>query len=98
MAVTNVPGPPTMLPSHSWSRSRKGTIQHDVRVQADQLTFVIAVPVAGAEPPRLDVAEDRAGIAADGIVVRHDPDLQPSQGWRREPGQGSRARARCARR
>src|SRR5439155_25488748 len=73
------------------------TIEHDVRVEAHQFAFVIAVAVARSGASGLDVAEHGAGVAADG-VVSHARLRSLSQGSRRELGRGSREFCGCERR
>ena len=76
--------------------ARHGAIEHDMRIDAHQLSVVIAVAVARTGPSRLDVAEDGAGIASDGVVFRHGSSARPvsrlSRGWRRDAvGRGRHA-------
>ncbi len=51
--------------------ARHGAIEHDMRIDADQLSVVVGVAIARTRPSRLDVAQHRAGIASDGVVFRH---------------------------
>ena len=51
--------------------ARQGTIEHNVGIQSNQLSILIAVAIAGTGTPRLDVAQYRTRIAANGIRVRH---------------------------
>ena len=51
--------------------ARHGTIEHDMGIDADQLSIVVRVTIAGAGSSRLDVAQHRAGIASNGVVFRH---------------------------
>src|SRR4029077_19103654 len=52
------------------SAPRQRAIEHHVRIDAHQLAITIAVAVASSQSAGLDVAEHRAGVATNGIVVR----------------------------
>ncbi len=47
-----------------------GALQHDMRIDANQLAVLIGIAVAGARGARLDVAHHRARIAADLVAGR----------------------------
>src|ERR1700756_3474294 len=66
--------------------TRHGAIKKYVRVEPYQLSVTIAIAVACTGAPRLYVTQDRAGVASDGIVVRHDSCPSPRPGWRHERG------------
>jgi hypothetical protein len=42
-----------------------GSLQHNMRIDADQFAIMIGIAIAGARRARLDVAHHRTGIAAD---------------------------------
>ena len=65
------------VPSHSRPRSEKrhdriaarhGAIENNMRIDPHKLPVMIAVAVARSGSSRLDVAQHRASIAADGVV------------------------------
>src|SRR5579862_970852 len=78
--------------------ARHGAIKDHVRFDPDQFAILIAVAIARAETPGLDVAENRAGIAANSIVVSHETGLREMRGWLHECGRAWRARGACGRR
>ena len=81
------------------SAPRQRAIEHHVRIDAHQLAITIAVAVASSQSAGLDVAEHRAGVATNGIVVRHGGSwCSVRRELRREYGRESQERGGCARR
>src|SRR5581483_6114884 len=50
---------------HQLAALRHRALENDMRIDADELTVVVGVAIAGARRTRLDVAHHRTGIAAD---------------------------------
>src|SRR5258708_8888067 len=72
--------------------------QH-VRVETNQPSIMIGVTVARSGPAGLDVAQDRAGVTAYGVVITHEGlrgYARPE--WRHESDQGVRGLCACERR
>src|ERR1700693_4181370 len=90
-----VPLPITIEKRNDGIAARHGAVEYDMRIDAHQLSIVIAVAIARTGPARLDVAQDGTGIASDGGVFPHVSLSRGLPGWRRGCGRAWPARGGC---
>ncbi len=79
--------------------ARNRLIEQHVRIETNQPSIMIGVTVARSGPAGLDVAQDRAGVTAYGVVITHEGlrgYARPE--WRHESDQGLRGLCECERR